>query len=54
MVVGASNSMSVTEVLPTVEDDVSTTYSMVRPPDSTTEGVMTKYVGTTEVSLIVL
>uniref|UniRef100_M1DY21 Integrase core domain containing protein n=1 Tax=Solanum tuberosum TaxID=4113 RepID=M1DY21_SOLTU len=48
MVVGASSSIPVSEVLPTVADDVSTTEGAVRPTDSTTEGAMTKYEGTTK------
>uniref|UniRef100_M1DXG2 Integrase core domain containing protein n=1 Tax=Solanum tuberosum TaxID=4113 RepID=M1DXG2_SOLTU len=48
MVAGASSSMPIYEVLPTVADDVSTTWGGVRPTYSTTEGAVTKDVGTTE------
>uniref|UniRef100_M1CNU5 Integrase core domain containing protein n=1 Tax=Solanum tuberosum TaxID=4113 RepID=M1CNU5_SOLTU len=48
MVAGASSSILVSEVLPTVADDVSTTGGMVRPTNSTTEGVVTKDAGNIE------
>ena len=48
MVVGASSSIPGFEVLPTVEDDVSTTGCAVKPTNSTTEGDVTKDAGSTE------
>uniref|UniRef100_M1DXJ5 Integrase core domain containing protein n=1 Tax=Solanum tuberosum TaxID=4113 RepID=M1DXJ5_SOLTU len=48
MVVGASNSMPVSEVLLTVAINVSTTDGAVRVADSTTDGTILSDAGTTE------
>lgn len=48
MVARESSSIPVTELRPTLAEDVSTTNGAMRPGDRTVEGSVTRDMGTTE------